>query len=90
MGNCITPKGSYAGVIDVVPSSAPSSSLPDMASTGMLTHLYKRKPLRKIMWPSAITRLTAHSTCDLMSDLVISKHRIKNMIIDLHDIECPY
>ena len=26
-------------------------------------------------WPFAITRLTAHCTCGLMSDLVICKHR---------------
>ena len=26
-------------------------------------------------WPSAVTRLTAHFTCGMMSDLVICKHR---------------
>ena len=30
-------------------------------------------PLRKIKWSSAITRLTAHFVCGLMSDLVICK-----------------
>ena len=33
--------------------------------------------LRKIKWPPAITRLTVHFTCGLMSDLLISKHRKK-------------
>ena len=31
--------------------------------------------LRKIKWPSAISRLTAHFACGLMSDLGIRKHR---------------
>ena len=59
----------------------------DKVSTCMLTHTYPHKPLRKIKWPSAITRLTAHFTCGLMSDLAVCRclHR-KNMVI--HDIEC--
>ena len=40
----------------------------------MLTHTYPHKPLRKINWPTAIARLTAHITCGLKSDLAICKH----------------
>ena len=36
---------------------------------------YPHKPQRKINWPSAITRLTAHVMCALVSDLVICKRR---------------
>ena len=35
----------------------------------------------------AISRLTAHFMCGLLSDLVICKFR-KSMVI--HDTECPY
>ena len=52
----------------------------------MLTHIYSRKHMRKIKWPSAITRLTAHFTCGLRSDLVFA-WKGKSMII--HDTECP-
>ena len=38
----------------------------------ILANTYPHKPLRK--WPSAVTRLTAHLTCGLMSDLEICKH----------------
>ena len=48
--------------------------LPTLMS-GMLIHTYPHKPLMKIKFPSAITRLTAHFTCDLMSALVIYNHR---------------
>ena len=41
----------------------------------MITHPYPHKSQRK--WISAITRLTVHYTCDLMSDVVICKHRIE-------------
>ena len=41
--------------------------------------------LNGICW--AITRLTAHFVCGLMSDLVICKFR-KCMVI--HDTECPH
>ena len=40
-----------------------------------LTHTYPRKPLRNPEWPYAITRLTAHFMCGLMSDLVFCKHK---------------
>ena len=53
----------------------------------MPTHVYPHKLLRKINWRCAITRLAAHVTCGLMSDLVICNHR-KEMVI--HDTECPY
>ena len=49
-------------------------------STNPITHTYLHKPPRKMKWPSTITRLTAHFTCSVMSDLVISKLR-KNMVI---------
>ena len=32
-------------------------------------------PRGRLKWPSAITRLTAHCTCGLMSDLVICRHK---------------
>ena len=48
----------------------------------MPSHAYPHKPLRKIKWPSAITRLIAHFTRDLMSDLVIASIE-KHMVI--HD-----
>ena len=41
----------------------------------MLIHTYPHKLLWKVKWPSAITRLTAHFACGLMSDLVTCKHR---------------
>ena len=44
----------------------------------VLTHTYPHKPLKKIKWPSAITMLTTHFMCGLMSDLVICKHRKEN------------
>ena len=44
----------------------------DKVST--LTHTYPHKSLRKIKWPSAITRLTAQFKGGLMSGLVIYKH----------------
>ena len=40
-----------------------------------VTHSYPHKPRRKINWPSVVTRLTAHVTCGLMSDLIFCKHR---------------
>ena len=42
-------------------------------TVNMLTHTYSYKPLRKIKWPSAVTRLTAHFTCGL-SDRMNCKH----------------
>ena len=39
------------------------------------------------LWPSEITRLTAHFMCGLVSDLVICKFG-KSIVI--HDTECPY
>ena len=48
----------------------------------ILTHTYPHKPLRKIKWPSAITRLTPHFMYGLMSALVICKKR-RSMVI--HD-----
>ena len=53
----------------------------------MLDHLYPHKLLTKIKWPSAVTRLTAHCSCGLMSDLMICQ-QCKEMVI--HDTECPY
>ena len=56
----------------------------------MSTHTYPHKPLRKekvTMSHCAITRVTAHFICGLMSDLAICKFR-KSMVI--HDTECPY
>ena len=47
------------------------------------THI---NPWEKLNLPYAITRLTAHFMCGLMSDLVICNFR-KSMII--HDTECP-
>ena len=44
----------------------------------MLTHTYTHKPLRKVKWTSAITRLTAHLMCGLMFDLVHCRHREKD------------
>ena len=44
-------------------------------------------PRGRLKWPYAVTRLTAHFMCGLMSDLVICKFR-KSMVI--HDVECPY
>ena len=44
-------------------------------------------PWRRLKWLYAITRLTAHFMCGLMSDLVICKFR-KSMAI--HDTGCPY
>ena len=43
-------------------------------------------PWGRLMWPYAITRLTAHFVCGLISNLVIWKFR-KSMVI--HDTECP-
>ena len=48
---------------------------------------YPHQLQRKIKWPSAIVRLTAHFTYGLMSDLVICKPK-KSMAI--HDTEYPY
>ena len=55
----------------------------------MLTHTYgtHTNPWGRLMWPYAITRLTAHFMCGLTSDLAICKFR-KGMVI--HDTECPY
>ena len=41
----------------------------------MLTHTYPHNPLKIEMTIYAITRLTAHFMCGLMSDLVICKFR---------------
>ena len=49
-----------------------------VGEVSMLVHTHSRKPPRKINWPYAITRLTAHFTWDLMSDLMICKHRKQN------------
>ena len=49
--------------------------------------LTRTNPWGRLKWPSAITRLTAHFMCGLMSDMVICKFR-KSMVI--HDTECPY
>ena len=50
---------------------------PTHVCTYRLTHssFHSHKPLKKINWLSAITRLTAHITCGLVSDLVIYKHK---------------
>ena len=40
-----------------------------------LTHIYPQKSPRKIVWPSAITRLTGNFTLCLEVDLVIRKHK---------------
>ena len=40
----------------------------------MLTHTCPHKPRGNIEWPYAITRLTAHSICGRMSDLVMWKY----------------
>ena len=56
----------------------------------MLRYTYSQphaNPWGRFKWPYAITRLTAHFTCGLMSDLVICKFR-KSIII--HDTECRY
>ena len=52
----------------------------------MLTHTYPHKPLRKIKWPPAITKLTTHFAYGLMSDLVIAS--IEKSVV-IHDTECP-
>ena len=50
--------------------------------------IYKHTNLwGKLKWPYAISRLTAHYMCGLMSDLVICNFR-KSMV--MHDTECPY
>ena len=46
-------------------------------------------PWGRLKWPYAITRLTSHFVCGLMSDLVIWKFR-KSMVILVHDTKCPY
>ena len=51
----------------------------------MFTHIYPHKPLWK--WPIAITRLTTHFTCGLMSGLVICEHR---KLLVIHNTKCPY
>ena len=53
-----------------------------VGKVSMLTHTYPHKPLGKIKWPYAITKLTTYFTCSLMSDLAICKFR-KSMVI--HD-----
>ena len=54
----------------------------------MLIHIYLYKPLWKIeVTICKISRLTAHSMCGLMSDLLICMF-IKRMVI--HDTECPF
>ena len=50
-------------------------------TVSMLSHTYPHK----LNWTSTITRLTAHFSCGLVSDLVVCKQR-KSMII--HDTEC--
>ena len=49
----------------------------------MFTHNYRTNKLRKIKWPSAVMRLTAHFTCGLVSDLMLKAY-------DLHDAEWPH
>ena len=43
--------------------------------------------MRKINWPFAFTRLTAHVRYGLMPNLVICKHGKE---YGIHDTECPY
>ena len=53
-----------------------STKLPNRGDkVGLFTHTSPHKPLRKINWSSAITKLTAHTTSGMMSDLVICEHR---------------
>ena len=53
----------------------------------MLAHIYTHtNPWGRLKWPYAITRLTSHFMCGLMSDPVICKLR-KSMVI--HDTKCP-
>ena len=40
----------------------------------MLIHTYPHKYMGMVNWLPAITKLTAHVPCSLMSDLVISKN----------------
>ena len=54
----------------------------------MLTHTYPRER-ESWKWPSAITRLTVHFTCCLISDLVLCKYILKNSVV-IHDTEYPY
>ena len=59
--------------------SFPRHSLMNLTFMGdkvsMLTHIWPYKPLTwwRLKWLSAITRLTAHFTCGLVSSLVICK-----------------
>ena len=54
-----------------------------------VTYVYPHKLHGKIKWPFAITRLTAHITCGLMSDLeILCTSLEKSMVI--HDTKCPY
>ena len=53
----------------------------------MLSHTHPYKPWGRLKWPHAITRLTSHFTCDLLSDLVMCKQK-KSMVI--HDTKCPH
>ena len=46
---------------------------------GVIQYVNPYKPLWKINCPSAITRLTAHVQCGLMSDLVSSQHSVINV-----------
>ena len=54
--------------------AAPQNSIMEDKAR-MMTHTHPHKPQRDIKGPSAITRLTTHFTCGLMSDLVICKHK---------------
>ena len=58
----------------------------------ILTHTYPHKPLKKIKWRSAITRLTAHFVCGVMSDLVIWKIKKRVYKVIHHSVcpNCPY
>ena len=62
----------------------PSEFMPTQRCVSIHTYT---NPRGRLKWPCAITRLTTHFMCGLMSDLVICKFR-KSMVI--HDAECPH
>ena len=62
------------------------SSLGD-DKVSMFTDTYSHKPWGRLKWSYAVTRLTAHFMCGLVSYMVTCKFRKKVVI---HDTECPY
>ena len=48
-------------------------------------YIYPHKDMRKIKWPSAVTRPTTHFICGPMTEQMASIE--KSMVV--HDTECP-